>query len=115
MVCGLIGGETLAIQRSNETLFVHGRVKTPTASPQAIEFTRDILDNPIPRVLELALGMKMWSKDVDLEYFALHLQFIHRVTRMPGLDKPFNNFHAAGTNRRLDFSLSLGKFDNPAS
>ena len=37
MVCGLIGGATLAIRRGSETPFVHGRVKMPNASPQAIE------------------------------------------------------------------------------
>ena len=37
VVCDLIGGTTLAIQRGSETLFVCGRVKTPNASPQAIE------------------------------------------------------------------------------
>ena len=37
MVCCLIGGATLAIRRGSETPFVHGRVKTPNASLQAIE------------------------------------------------------------------------------
>ena len=37
MVCGLIGGATLAIRRGSETPFVHGRVNTPNASLQAIE------------------------------------------------------------------------------
>ena len=37
MVFDLIGGATLAIRRGCETPFVHGRVKTPNASPQAIE------------------------------------------------------------------------------
>ena len=36
MVCGLIGGAALAIRRGSETPFVHGRVKSPNASPQAI-------------------------------------------------------------------------------
>ena len=37
MFCGLIGGATLAIRRGSETPFLHGRVKTANASPQAIE------------------------------------------------------------------------------
>ena len=37
MVCGLIGGATLAIRQGSETLFVQGRVNTLNASPQAIE------------------------------------------------------------------------------
>ena len=39
VVCGLISGATLAIRRGSETPFVHGRVKTPNASPQAIELS----------------------------------------------------------------------------
>ena len=35
MVCDLIGGITLAIRQGSETPFVHRRVKTPNASPQA--------------------------------------------------------------------------------
>ena len=37
MVCHLIGGTTLAIRQGSETPFVHGRVKTPSASLQVIE------------------------------------------------------------------------------
>ena len=37
MVCGLISGTTLAIRRGSETPFAPGPVKTPNASPQAIE------------------------------------------------------------------------------
>ena len=40
MVCGLIGGATLAIRQGSETPFVRGRVKTPNASPQAIELNQ---------------------------------------------------------------------------
>ena len=34
---------------------------------------------------------------------------------MPSLDRPFDSFRAAGTNGRLDFSLSWDKSCNPAS
>ena len=37
MVCVVFGGATLAIRRGNETTFVHRRMKTPNASPLAIE------------------------------------------------------------------------------
>ena len=37
MVYGLIGGATLAIRRGSETPFVHGRIETSNASPQAID------------------------------------------------------------------------------
>ena len=36
-----------------------------------------------------------------------HVKFVHWAARMPNSDKLFNSFRAAGTNRRLDFSLSL--------
>ena len=38
MVCGLIGGTTLAIWRGSEIPFVHGRVNTPNAIQQVIKF-----------------------------------------------------------------------------
>ena len=37
VICGLIGGASLAIQSENETPFAHEQVKTPNTSPQAIE------------------------------------------------------------------------------
>ena len=37
VVCSLFGRATLATSRGSETLFVHVRMKTPNASPQAIE------------------------------------------------------------------------------
>ena len=33
----MFGGATLAIRRRSDIPFVHGRIKTPNASPQAIE------------------------------------------------------------------------------
>ena len=37
VICGFVGGATLAIRRGSETPFVHGRMKTPNSSLQAIE------------------------------------------------------------------------------
>ena len=37
MVCGLIDGATLGIRQGSETPFVHERMETPNANPQAIE------------------------------------------------------------------------------
>ena len=37
VVCGLIGGTTLAIRRGSENPYVHERVETPNDSLQAIE------------------------------------------------------------------------------
>ena len=37
LVCGLIGGATIANRGGSETPFVHGRMKTPNTSPQAIQ------------------------------------------------------------------------------
>ena len=54
MVCGLIGGATLAIRQGRETPFVHGRAEAPNASSQAIELNprcsgqaQDVLDKPL--------------------------------------------------------------------
>ena len=67
MVLGLIGGATLAIRRGSETSFVHGRVKAPNASPQAIELIPRCSGQAHSWGLELALGMKTWSTDVRLD------------------------------------------------
>ena len=56
----------------------------------------------------LALGIKTRSIDVLLESSALHQKIVHQATQMLSSDQSFNSFHAAGTNRRPDFSLSWG-------
>ena len=67
LVCGLIGGATLAILRGSEAPFAYGRVETPNASPQAIELNPRCSGKPIPRGLESALRLKTWSTDVRLD------------------------------------------------
>ena len=47
--------------------------KRPTPVHRRLSLTQDVLGKPIPRGLELALGMKRWSTNVRLEYSALHL------------------------------------------
>ena len=42
-----------------------------------------------------------------LEYSVSHVKFVHWAAWMPNSDKLCNSFRAAGTNGRLDLSLSL--------
>ena len=56
----------------------------------------------------LVLGIKTRSIDVLLESSALHQKIVHHATQMLSSDWLFNSFHAAGSNRRPDFSLSWG-------
>ena len=72
MICGLIGGPTIAIRRESETLFVHGQIKTLNASPQAIELNPRCYGQAHSKGIELALGIKTCSTDVRLKYSALY-------------------------------------------
>ena len=62
MVCRLFDGATLAIRRGSETTFVHGRRKTPNASPQAIEL------NPRRSVQAHSKGLGAVSGNKNMEH-----------------------------------------------
>ena len=89
--------------------------KSTSPGRRRLSLTQYVLGKPIPRGLELALGIKTWSKDVRLEYSALHLQFFHWAARMLSLDWSFNSLRAEGTNGRPDFSVSWGTSGDPAT
>ena len=73
-----------------------------------IELNPRCYEKLVPKGLVLALGIKTRSIDVLLESSALHQKIVHQATQMLSSDWSFNSFHAAGTNRRPDFSLSWG-------
>ena len=59
------------------------------------------------------LGTKAWSLEAFSQYSVFHLFFVHSETRMPSLARLFKRFHAAGTNGRLDVSLTWRVFEDP--
>ena len=105
MVCDLVGGATRAIRRGSEISFVHGRMKTPNAGPQAIELK--------PRCSEQAHSN--WPR-IGFENENMEYGRAFRIICAPSIicplsranakiNKSFNSFRIAGTNGRLDFSL----------
>ena len=80
-----------------------------------LSLTQDVLGRLIPSCLELTLGMKSRTLEVLSNYSAFHLCFVHCFTRMLSLNKLSNSFHAAGTNGRLDLSLSKCAFCCPTN
>ena len=115
MVCGLIGGSTLAIRWGSETPFVHGQMKKPYASPQAIELNLRCSEQAHfkgPRT-----GFENENMEYGCAFGILCAPSIIRPQspRMPSVGKSFDSFRAAGTNGRLDFSLSWGISGDPAS
>ena len=82
---------------------MHGRTETPNASTQAIEFDPSCSGQTHSN----RSCADPTSADILLEYPVSHVKFVHWVARMPNSDKLCNSFRAAGTNGRLDLSLSL--------
>ena len=82
-------------------------LKRPTPERRRLSLTQAVLGKLIPRGLALTLGMKAWSADILLEYSMSHFAFVHWAARTPISDRLSSSFRAAGTNGRLDFSLSL--------
>ena len=115
VVCGLISGATLAIRRRRETQFVHRRVKMPNASPQAIKLnprcsgqahSKEPRTDPGNENMEYRCAFRILCAPSEIR--PLSRVDAHR-------DWSFNSFRAAGTNGRLDFSLSWGTSRDPAS
>ena len=89
--------------------------KRPTPERRRLSLTQAALGKPIPKGLVLTLGMKTWSADILLEYSMSHFMFVHWAARTPISDRLSSNFRAAGTNERLDFSLSLRASCDPCN
>ena len=81
--------------------------KRPTPERRQLSLTQAALGRPIPKGLELALGMKAWSDNALAEYSMSHFMFVHRAAQMSISERLSSNFRAAGTNECLDFNLSL--------
>ena len=81
ITCGLIGSASLAIRRGSETPFVHGRIKTPKASPLAIEF------NPRCFGQVLSKGPRTSPGNENMEY-----RCAFRLLSAPSIFRPLISF-----------------------
>ena len=113
MVCGLIRGATLAIWWRSETPFVHGRMESPNTNAKAVELIQAARDKPIPTGQAPVPGTKARSLEAPLQYSVFHLWFVHSEARMPSLARLSKRFCAAGTNGRLDLSLTWRASEDP--
>ena len=87
--------------------------KRPTPKRKRLSLTHDAVGRPILIGQMLNLCRKEWIADILLEYSMFHFIFVHWDARMSISDRLFNNFRAAGTDGRLNFSLSLLTFCGP--
>ena len=81
--------------------------KRPTPERRRLSLTQAALGRPIPKGLELALGMKAWSDNALAEYSMSHFVFVYWAARTSISERLSSNFQTAGTNECLDFNLSL--------
>ena len=110
MVCGLYSGTTLTICGRSKTRLYMDEQKRPTPERRRLSVTQTALGKLITKGLSLTQGMKSWSADVMLEYSMSHFMFVDWAARTPVSDRLSSSLRAAGTNERLDFSLSLRAF-----
>ena len=85
----------------------------PTPVIRRLSLTQVLRGNLIPTDLALVLGIKTGILDVFLQYSAFHLWFFHSEARMPSPARLFKRFRSAGTNGRLDLSLSWQASEDP--
>ena len=55
--------------------------KRPTPERRRLSLTQAALGRPIPKGLELALGMKAWSDNALAEYSMSHFVFVHSAAQ----------------------------------
>ena len=77
---------------------------TPVRGP--LSLTQAARGKPIPIGLAPVPGTKTRSLEAPSQYSVFHLWFVHSEARMPSLAKFSKRFRAAGTNGRLDLSLT---------
>ena len=85
----------------------------PTPVIRRLSLTQVLCGKLIPTDLALVLGIKTGILDVFSQYSAFHLWFFHSEARMPSPARLFKRFRSAGTNERLDLSLSWQASEDP--
>ena len=78
----------------------------PTPVRRRLSLTQAARGKPIPTGLAPVSGTKPRSLEAFSQYSVFHLWFVHSEARMPRLARLSKRFRAAGTNGRLDLSLT---------
>ena len=78
-----------------------------------LSLTQAARGKPIPTGLAPVPGTKARSLEAFSQYFVFHLWFVHSEARMPSLARLSKRFRAAGTNGRLDLSLTWRVSEHP--
>ena len=113
MVCGLLWGATLAIRWRSETHLCMDECNRPTPVRRRLSLTQATRGKPIPTGLAPVSGTKARSMEAFSQYSVFHLWFVHSEARMPSLARLAKRFRAAGTNGRLDLSLTWRVSEDP--
>ena len=78
-----------------------------------LNLTQAARGKPIPTGLAPVLSTKARSLEAFSQYSIFPLWFVHSEARMPSPARLFKRFRAAGTNGRLDLSLSWRVSEDP--
>ena len=85
----------------------------PTPVCRRLSLTQAARGKPIPTGLAPVSGTKARSLEAFSQYSVFHLRFVHSEARMPSLARLSKRFRAAGTNERLDLSLTWRVSEDP--
>ena len=78
-----------------------------------LSLTQAARGKPISTGLAPVSGTKARSLEAFSQYSVFHLWFVHSDAQMPSLARLSKRFHAAGTNGRLDLSLTWRVSEDP--
>ena len=85
----------------------------PIPVRRRLSLTQAARGKPIPTSLAPVSGTKARSLEAPSQYSVFHLWFVHSEARMPSLARLSKRFRAAGTNGRLDLSLTWRVSEDP--
>ena len=85
----------------------------PTPVRRRLSLIQAARGKPIPTGLAPVPGTKARSLKAFLQYSVFHLLFVYSEARMPSLARLSKRFHEAGTNGRLDLSLTWRVSEDP--
>ena len=85
----------------------------PTPVRRRLSLTQAARGKPIPTGLAPVSSTKARSLEAFSQYSVFHLWFVHSEARMPSLARLSKRFRAAGTNGRLDLSLTWRVSEDP--
>ena len=85
----------------------------PTPVRRRLSLTQAARGKPIPTGLAPVSGTKALSLEAFSQYSIFYLWFVHSEARMPSLARLSKTFRAAGTNGRLNLSLTWPVSEDP--